>query len=381
MNLSRTLRTVLISGGSTAVVVVIGVAAATVYTARTTSERSRARQHAALAKHHQEFLEDQRFAATLPIFAHRPGRRDAGPVLGPRVSWAAADREALRRYRDSLPEELRGLAPDPALPQKLGKDWLDADPSLWAGLDFAWMSRLAELDFWDLDRDSPEPSSPGVALRPTPGTEISSWAELRLAKGMHDGAAVAGIREVEQLARLCATTEETSTIAIGLGLLRLVDEARGRVASTGGGTGDVEQRLDPDALRRVHRALWGARAHAELRTPTLYDADWDRIAVGRCAALGNGLAAAALVRPVLIDSHRAEYERLTKLLATSPECRLSRLRRLWSQADSANIAASNRSWPVRFVRWMPGTRKLFGEMTVAVSEQDWLEQYQAPRGQ
>src|SRR6266545_3723040 len=151
MNLSRTLRTVLISGGSTAVVVVIGVAAATVYTARTTSERSRARQHVALAKYHQEFLEDQRFAATLPIFARRPGARDAGPLLGPRVSWAVTGPEALRRYHDSLPPEMRGLAPDPVFSRKLGPHWLDADPALWTGLDFGWMARLAELDFWDLD--------------------------------------------------------------------------------------------------------------------------------------------------------------------------------------------------------------------------------------
>jgi hypothetical protein len=82
---------------------------------------------------------------------------------------------------------------------------------------------------------------------------------------------------------------------------------------------------------------------------------------------------------VLRTSHRAEYERLSSLLAASPECRLSRLRRLWSEADPADAAAppQRRSWPVRFVRWLPGTRKLFGEMTVAVNEHDWFLGYEA----
>jgi hypothetical protein len=382
MDLQRTLRTILISGGSTALVVVVGVAIATVYTARTTSERSRTRHHAALAKYHQEFLEDQRIAASLPVFAPRPGARDAGPLIGPRVSWAGAGPEALLRYRDSLPADERDRAPDPALGRKLGADWLHADPSLWSGLDFGWMSRLADLDYWDLDRNSPEPSSPGVAYRATPGAEVVSWAELRLAKGVRDGAPDAAFREVEELARLCATSEEGSTISMGFTLLALVEDARGRTAS-GGHAGAAAVRAAPDALRRAHRALWGALAHAELRTPDTYDADWDRISVGRCAALAHGLASAVTVRPVLADSHRAEYERLGRRLAAAPECRLRRLRRLWSDpaSTSAVAARDERSWPVRLVRWVPGTQRLFGEMTVAVSEQDWFTQYEAPRAE
>jgi hypothetical protein len=375
MDLQRTLRTILISGGSTALVVVVGVAAATLYTARTTSERSRARQRDALSKHHQEFLEDQRFAASFPVFAARPGARDAGPVLGPRVSWSAAP-EALRRYRESLPSGERARTPDPMLPRTLGAGWLRADAALFAELDFGWMSRLAELDHWDLDANRPEPSSPGVAYGPLPGGELVSWAELRLAKGLRGGAPAEAFREVSELARLCITTEESSTISTGLTLFALVDEARG--AAPAAAVDPAERRLTRDALARVQRAFRGALAHAELRAPPSYDGDWGQIAVGRCAALAHGLASAISVRPVLVEAHRAEYERLDRLLAASPECRLRRLRRLWSEPSAATAAAARDArWPVRLVRWVPGTEKLFGEMTVAVSEQDWFAGYEA----
>ncbi len=379
---ARAVGKVLLIVAAVTVVAVSAVAGFAWHTVKTGIDGSGARQRAQLAKYHQEFLEDQRFAATLPIFAHRPGHRDAGPVLGPRVSWVVADPSALERYRQSLPEDTRGLVLDPELSKKLEKDWLDADPALWAGLDFTWMSRLAEFDFWDLDANSPEPFPPGWLSGPTPGvSELFDWVKLRLAKGIHDGAPAPAIRDVEELARLCTTTEETTLINIGVALLRLVDKARERVRLSGGVARDAGSTLGCDASRRLHRAAWGALAHAEFRTPSTYDADWSQIVVGRCAALKHGLSLALTERPLLGASHTREYQHLDRLLAGSPECRLSRIRRLWSRPDPAEVIVSmdNDSWPLRILtRWVPGARRLAGEMLIAISEQNWFRQYEEP---
>jgi len=346
---------------------------------KTSVDGSRARQGAALAKYHRAFLEDERFAATLPILAWRAGDRDASLVIAPRVGWIVIDPKTLESYRRALPEDARGLELDAGLVKKIDKDWLNVDPALWVGLDFTWMRRLADYDYWDLDRHNLAPSPPGYLYGASPDLEkLSAWAKLRLARGLHDGDPATAIREVEQLARLCTTTEETDVIAVGLSLLPLADKVRERAVSLQRGAGDLGKPLREGDWARLHRALWAAIAHAELRASAAYDGDWGEIAVGRCAALAWTMGMALPERPFLLDSYRAEYEHLGRLLAASPECRLPRLRKLWAQPDFPDIVASleGTSWPMRAViRWVPAVRTLFGEMLVAISEQDWFRNY------
>lgn len=381
MNRSRSIKKILAVSAVVVVVGALAVAAFVWHIARTAVDGSRARQAAALAKYHEAFLEDQRYAATFPIFARRSGDRDASLLIGPRVGWIVADQKTLDRYRESLPVDARGLELDETLSKRLGKEWLDADAALWAGLDFGWMSRLAEFDFWDLALHSPDPLLAGSPRGSVPDfTKLSAWAKLRLAKGIHEGAPASAIRETEQLARLCTTTEESGVVVIGIHILHLVDQVRERAAGTPAAAGKP---IGTEGLDHLRRAVWGAVAHAELRTPAIYDSDWDQVVLGRCAALASGMVTALRVRPLLWDSYRAEYEHLGKLLATSPECRLVRPRRLWLQPDAQDLAASleGASWLERLaIRWLPAARNLTGEILVSISEQNWFRQYQQVRG-
>ena len=64
----------------------------------------------------------------------------------------------------------------------------------------------------------------------------------------------------------------------------------------------------------------------------------------------------------------------------SPKCRLDRLRRSWASPDPAAdpAAPDGLSGTKRLaIRWIPGERRLRGEMLLAIGEQDWLARYEA----
>lgn len=343
-------------------------------------EDSSRRQRTSLADHHKEFLEDQRLAATIGIFTKRAHRdHDAGSVLGPRLRWYAVP-SALRLYEQSLPERTRGLLLDETLAQRLDRAWLTVDPAVWSGLDFSWMAHLDDFDFWDLDSNSPRPFSADFQP-PVPGLELVQWVKLRLASGVHDNTVWQAMRDVEQLARLHAASESIVTLERSLVFLQLNDAVRKDLARHGRATDGLGSALGADVRQRVRRALRGALAHAELGTPAIYDSDWDRIQVGRCAALAHGLGVALAARPVLMYSQRAEYEHLTKLLSASPECRLRWLRQAWarSNADESARLCEGDAWHERFLmRWMPGWCALSARQLVAIGSQDWLGRYEKP---
>ncbi len=106
-----------------------------------TFEARAARLRTALAAHRQEFLEDQHWLASLPMFAPRSGHRDAGPLLGPRVRW-------MREPGDANPISMGGTL-DRSVIGKLGDNWMHAGPELWGGVDFAWMAHLGEYDLYE----------------------------------------------------------------------------------------------------------------------------------------------------------------------------------------------------------------------------------------
>jgi hypothetical protein len=84
---------------------------------------------ASLANHRDALLEDHRALASLPLLAPRPGERDAGPVIGPRVRWRSAAAPAPAGAA-------RGpaLTLDPEVAASLATGWLHAGPEVWGRL-------------------------------------------------------------------------------------------------------------------------------------------------------------------------------------------------------------------------------------------------------
>jgi hypothetical protein len=320
-----------------------------------------ARTRERIARHEKEFTNDQAYVASLPLFAHRNGTRDAGPLIGPRVHWIRMKPGAV-----DYPA-ISDLAIDRGLSDKLGKDWLNASPELWRGLDFGWMAQLADCDYWDVERNSA--SDPSDLKGPEPfGSDLSAWAMLRLAKGLHENALSSAIAEVRELARLCFTTERLDSGLHGIALLAQVRRAQ----ETAKGQPDGIE------LQRIQRALWGAYAFTRIETPPEYARYFDRLAVGRCVGLHDGAWGALVIRAELRDARPEEYRRLELLLARAPECRLGRIREKWALSDAPPERRAT-WWERTLWRWSPAWRRSQVETLVAIGAQDWFKGYDRDR--
>jgi hypothetical protein len=256
----------------------------------------------------------------------------------------------------------------PATLGKLGGDWLHAGPEVWSGIDVAWMASLAQYDLWDFDRND-LPATPQLDPDSEPvGADLWAWAELRIARGVHDGAATQALAEVRELARLSFTTERRGTQIAGLMLLSLVMDARDRLGIT-----VPMPETDAGTIRRMLRATTGAFALVRLWTPASYEADFTGVRVGRCTALHDGLWTALQVRPLLRDELGPEYQRLDRLLAAAPDCRLGTLRSRWARPDEPQSSEPD-DWRDVVLQRIAG--HLEGKIVLGRSEQDWLGGYE-----
>lgn len=354
---------VILAFAAVLVIAAFGLSSYTIHTMRRTFEASAARSRTALAAHHQQFMDDQKVLARLPLFQVRSGKRDAGPLIGPRVRWRLATSAASSA---STP-----LMPDATAVEALGDRWAHAGPDTWAGLDFGWMAQLRGYDLWDLERNSLRPD-PRFFTDPEPDSrDLWAWTKLRIAKGVHDGAVEAAVTDVQELARLCYTTERLGTELAGVviqGLVRLALERLGAPMPV--------SQVDFETSGRIRRAILGAIAFARLETPSFYEDDFTRIAVGRCAALHDGMYAALVLRPQLGRSRADDFQRMERLLAAAPECRLTWLREEWARPDDDRLREGG-DWLHRVtMRWIPGSRQFWGEVLVGVGEQEWFKAYE-----
>jgi len=150
-----------------------------------------------------KILEDAKVLASRPIFARTGTRADAGPLLDALVPWGKSSSAAL-----SLP---------PSVVDALGgSDWVlkskDIDTATY---DFSWMKRLSAFDHWRFQADSrwagDLPFSFMHARAPSWFT-LTRWAKLRLLDGSRRGDLPAAQREVDDLARIMASTESVDAI-------------------------------------------------------------------------------------------------------------------------------------------------------------------------
>lgn len=98
-------------------------------------------------------------------------------------------------------------------------------------------------------------------------------------------------------------------------------------------------------MTRLLRATWAAVAFAQLHAPASSEDDFARIAVGRCAALDEGLRTALFVRPLLGSAWRAEYAHMARLLAAAPDCRLAAMRSRWATPDDLQARRPDETGP------------------------------------
>jgi hypothetical protein len=354
---ARTIWRIVLAVGVVLVALAIGGAIYAGHVFRSTSEATTtARLRVTLAAHREEFLEDQRFLASLPIFAPGSGNRDAGPLIGPRVRWKMA-------AGTPNPGLVPGMTLN-AIIEKLGDDWMRAGPDVWSGIDFGWMAQLAEYDYWDVDRNAVPPEQDSWSDTEPDSRDLWAWSKLRIAKGVHEHALAPALAEVQELARLCLTVERFPTQLAGIAMLRQARKAAEREAPTlSSRTADLETTV------RMLRAISAARGFARLETPASYERDFAEVFVGRCSALHDGLRTAVLVRAQLGDARSADYQRIERLLAASPDCRLAAVRQRWARRDEEGSSKPKHWWEEILMRRT-------GEVMLSILALDWFSPYE-----
>jgi hypothetical protein len=357
---ARTIWKTILAIVASLVLVAVAFIGYTVHVMHKTFETSATRARAALAAHRDEFMEDQRWLASLPMFAPRSGNRDAGSLIGPRVHWIVAGSPSAEP-----------LALDPTAIDKLGDGWVRAGPDVWGAVDLGLMAHLGEYDFWDVDRNSVPPGQQFSMDAEPSITDLAAWAKLRIAKGVHDGALGSAVADVQELARLCFTAERFETQMAGLATLGILRQARERL-----GAAVPAPAAERESIARVRRAIFGARAFARLQTAASYEGDFAQIAMGRCAALYDGSHTALLLRAQLREARPADYQHVERLLASSPECRLGSVRRRWAVPDDERLSEPKEWWDRMLMHRIPAYRRFIGETLLAISEQDWFKQYE-----
>lgn len=353
----------------------------------------RAAMEKGFATWHAEVVKDHQWLAGLDFFKPAAGP-DAGAFLNPRLPWNGPDR-VLAKWNASLPKDASSLALPQAASDGLRKgDWLEADRALWEKLDFAWMGQLSAYGFWDVEQASPwsvgEPFERFEAPMPQL-MNLLSWSKLRLAKGLSDGAPAQAGAEVRALARLCFSTEMLLGEMIAVAMLGLEDEARVRAAAKGLPV-DGWTTLDEPSRKRIKRALWALPAYVSLDTPEAHAKDIDTLVIGRCAALNEATVFAIGLRPLLLDSRRADFERVGRNLEIAKECRLTTLRTAWAApddpardpllGDKACLMGGSPSVECRFsqlLNWLPGGRRFTGEVMLSVASPEWFGHYANPK--
>jgi hypothetical protein len=307
---------VLIVGGATAILKEFGA-------------RSRVDVRRGLAenwdRYGASFLADQVRASALDATRLRAGPIDANPPLAPRVRWVGFDNVPRRWIVNETPD----VAPlsEAMVARLTTPQWVTVpidDEMRSVNLD--WMRELPAMDFWDVEAAGPRAECVSFPC-PTPERDdVLAWARLRLLRASESRLLQSALDETRALARLAITSEDFALTGVGVRILRLEDELRASLESSGV---DVSAWTPPPDADRV------ALRHALIGATSLHDIDGPEAAhritqaeapVGWCAALNEQEQLAWFLRPLIADRYVDDYARLDAA-ASSSTCRLTLVRR------------------------------------------------------
>jgi hypothetical protein len=331
------------------------------------------------ARFRERIMADQRRWVADPLFVTRDGG-DAAALMFQHVSWRSGVPPA-RGLPASVTSALRDA----------GNAWL-THPLELTGVDTEWMRELAAYGHWDLE-------GPGTPLHGTPfnGLEdeypsfvdVMDAARVRLRLGIDEGEPGPALDDVQELARLCFTSERLISDMVGAAVLGLHRRASEHARANGLDAGGVREFSEAE-VESLRGALWAASsATSLLGTPTAIAPDFPL--VGRCSAQLE-LAGPLLVRPYARSVFRERYRELDEGLATSP-CRVGRLRAAWSThgvaelpLGGAALCSSATTGPASsctipdFVVHLPFVRDTIGTTLVSIGAPDWFKYYRGDAG-
>ncbi|MES2528674.1 MAG: hypothetical protein V4598_16440 [Bdellovibrionota bacterium] len=331
-----------------------------------------------LVKHEPKISEDRAVIEQETFFRGSRGEKDAGPYLNTIVHWDGHGPSKIQ-----LPKEVSDNLRD--------KNWVAYEPDFKAlKLDFAWMEKLTEFDYWASDDNNPhiKPSEhPVFQTLSFPGyMELTNWAKLRLIHGRKTQTMPKALAEVRQLARLIYTNDYLVSAMVAIAILRhegkFVQNYNPKIFA---GWKTVPE----ETLVRAKRYFW---AMPELVDPRLSDETHQRfsgITVGKCQMISEGVFKNIIIRDHLQKMYPGAVKRFDEMVKSSLEtCRKSLVHVMWNDTqwkvfgDRPEYAKSlvkpeNESemkWKLLMIS--PRIEEYFALTMLTISSPNYLKEYQ-----
>lgn len=257
--------------------------------------------------------------------------------------------------------------------------------------DFTWMNELSGFDHWNLESQGPlselvtsQKFVPPSAWPIPDVVDITTFAKVRMMKGVAKRESVAAFKHVRKLAQLLLTTENLSLMTAGLAILDLERQAYRFATEEQMIAPEEWTPVDRNLTRRASRAIWALRGYLFAWTPPehLQKIFLDReLNFGFCGAINEGLPSELTLRPMLdtqlplAHGASAGYQKLDTIWARAAQsCRLKYLKALMT---SSNFAAE---LPIpRLLTWLPYSRQLYA-MKLSSMGFTGFQAYQAVSG-
>ncbi len=322
--------------------------------------------------------EDRKILEGHEFFRGSKGERDAGPFLNKIVYF-----DNFGPSKINLPKDLQRQLKD--------RNWVALEPDFKTlNLDFSWMAKLHEFDYWSPDMNNPyfkaedRPLLYGLAL---PGyMELTNWAKLRLIHGRKSQTMQKALSDVRQLARLIYTNDYLVSSMVAIALLRheatFVQNYNPKIM------GDWKT-VPMDVLSRAKRYLWGL---PEMVDPRLSDETYERFTqtnVGQCQMISEGMAKNIIVRDHLADTYPKVVKRFDETVKKSLEtCRKSIVHLMWNDPEwkvfgkdvdyeKSLVKPENESdWKWKILMIHPRVEEYYAFNMLTISAPNYLRQYQ-----
>ncbi len=276
-------------------------------------------------------LEDQQVAKVIATITNSSQQKDAGPFLNPRLVWEGGESEK--------PENAIAI-PGPIVEQlkMWGIDFMShASEVEFANLDFTWMTKLHDFDFWDLDQSGPlaeyEPKAADALLAaPLPRWSPYNWAKLRLMKSVADNSTTQALLDIRQLVSLLFSSERHPASLQAISVLRIVELALPTLTKNDPTFSSEWVKFSFSDLERTRRAIGslpdylGPLAPMEVRNQVLSDGAM----LGICGAIFE-VTSVAYANWLFEEEYKSIID---SELAKASSCRLTLLKRIIAQPFS-----------------------------------------------
>jgi len=331
-----------------------------------------------ILKYAAEIEADRKLLEGYEFFRGSKGEKDAGPFLNNLVYF-----DNFGPSKIDLPNGLETHLKD--------KNWIALEPDFKElNLDFSWMEKLHEYDYWAPDANNPHfkaEDKPLLFAIPLPGyMELTNWAKLRLIHGRKTGTMQKALSDVRQLARLIYTNDYLVSSMVAIALLRheaaFVQNYNPKIFGNW-------KTIPIDVLSHAKRYHW---ALPEMVDPRLSDETYERFSttnVGQCQMISEGMAKNIILRDHLKTTYTKAINRFDVTVKKSLEtCRKSIVHFMWNDTEwkitakdtdyaKSLVKPENESdWKWKILMIHPRVEEYYAFNMLMISAPNYLKEYQ-----